>query len=191
MKRCSKCHIEKDESEFTRNRTRKDGRNHRCKLCERKTIYNPNSKCETCGMGFYAPPSQKERGLGRFCSRKCSAKSRDKRVERKCEICGKEIIIYNYEKEKGLGRFCSTSCEGRWRKGDNAPRWMGDNPIDPVNTGHHRAISMFKIQPCEICGETKHVHRHHKDRNPMNNSRENISFLCAKHHRREHLKDKK
>lgn len=34
MKRCGKCCIEKDETEFGKSRTRKDGLNNRCKLCK-------------------------------------------------------------------------------------------------------------------------------------------------------------
>lgn len=30
------------------------------------------------------------------------------------------------------------------------------------------------------------VHRHHKDGNTLNNSPENIAFLCAKHHKEAH-----
>ena len=36
MKRCSKCHIWKDESEFTKNKSKKDGLSPLCKLCKRE-----------------------------------------------------------------------------------------------------------------------------------------------------------
>ena len=33
MKTCSKCKIEKDEAEFSKNASKKDGLDYRCKLC--------------------------------------------------------------------------------------------------------------------------------------------------------------
>jgi hypothetical protein len=100
-------------------------------------------------------------------------------------------MVHQYEVEDGIGRFCSTSCEGRWRKGVNAPRWMGDHPKNPNATGHQRANMIYKeLQPCEVCGRTSDnatIHRHHIDENPMNNAPENISFLCSSHHRILHI----
>ena len=36
MKTCSKCKIEKDEAEFSKNASKKDGLDYRCKLCLRE-----------------------------------------------------------------------------------------------------------------------------------------------------------
>lgn len=47
MKTCSKCHIEKDESEFNSNRTNNDGLNIYCRDCSRilaNNYYKQNSK---------------------------------------------------------------------------------------------------------------------------------------------------
>lgn len=189
FKKCTKCGKIKPLGEFSRNRTRKDGRNHRCKSCESSHEYAPNRTCEVCGNPFYAAPSNITKGLGRFCSKACMGKSRDRRVARNCVVCGKEFQAHNYEIEQGRGRFCSVSCEGRWRKGDRGARWMGDNPINPDNAGHKRAQAQYELKPCEICGATPKdavIHRHHIDENPMNNAPDNIAFLCALHHREAH-----
>jgi hypothetical protein len=57
--------------------------------------------------------------------------------------------------------------------------WKGDN-ITPT-TGHKRAIQMYPMKPCEVCGREK-TERHHKDGNALNNSPENIRFLCHRCH---------
>lgn len=61
MKRCSKCGIEKDESEFSTDNTKKDGLYCRCKSCVSEYDYKRtfslrqrcfelfNSKCQRCG----------------------------------------------------------------------------------------------------------------------------------------------
>lgn len=57
MKRCTKCGIEKNESEFSPNNRHKDGLQSRCKLCRNDYYYNLrqrcfrlfNSKCNHCG----------------------------------------------------------------------------------------------------------------------------------------------
>lgn len=186
---CSKCKVEKPTVEFSKNRSRKDGFNHRCKICESQHEYKPNRNCEECNKSFYASPGSVEKGLGRFCSRQCSAKNRDRKIVKNCETCKKEITVHRYEVEQGLGRFCSISCEGKWRSGERSARWMGDYPINPDNAGHKRAHTLYEIQPCEICRVTPEeavIHRHHRDENPMNNDPENITFLCAKHHRQVH-----
>jgi len=63
------------------------------------------------------------------------------------------------------------------------PRWRGDNAS--VGTGRDRARRMYPLQPCEICGSIR-AERHHQDENPLNNSRENIQFLCRRHHKQTH-----
>lgn len=37
-------------------------------------VFVPRTACEICGAAFYAPPIQRRRGGGRFCSRACRAK---------------------------------------------------------------------------------------------------------------------
>lgn len=56
--------------------------------------------------------------------------------------------------------------------------------------GHAKARKLYKVKsPCEVCGTSENIHRHHVDRNPMNNARENIQFLCATHHIELHAHD--
>lgn len=83
----------------------------------------PNRSCEMCGRGFYTAPSQVAKGNGRFCSKACMGKARDRRVEIACETCSTLFLINAYE--VGKQRFCSPSCAMRSRSGDRGPRWNG------------------------------------------------------------------
>lgn len=152
FKKCSKCGKIKLLGEFSRNRTRKDGYSHRCKVCESTHEYTPNRTCEICGKPFYASPSNVKKGLGRFCSKACMGKSRDRRVTQNCAICGKEYLIHAYEAEQGLGRFCSKSCEGRWRAGPRGPRWMGGNlKVICQNCGTEFPIRRYREGKAKFC----------------------------------------
>ena len=64
-------------------------------------------------------------------------------------------------------------------KGEKNHNWKGDKA--GKNMGHIRAIKKFPKQPCEVCSND-HSERHHIDGNTLNNSPENIKFLCRKHH---------
>jgi hypothetical protein len=44
MKRCGKCKIEKDESEFSRDKSRKDGLQCKCKRCDKEYSLIPENK---------------------------------------------------------------------------------------------------------------------------------------------------
>jgi endogenous inhibitor of DNA gyrase (YacG/DUF329 family) len=83
----------------------------------------PNRTCEMCGKGFYTPPSRVAIGHGRFCSKACMGRERDRRVEIACETCGTRFLINAYE--VGRQRFCSPSCGMRSRSGERGPRWKG------------------------------------------------------------------
>jgi 5-methylcytosine-specific restriction endonuclease McrA len=89
--------------------------------------------------------------------------------------------------------FCSRACfmanrRGKpGRAGEAHARWAGDAATH--SGGYKRAIALFPIQPCEVCGATpeeRRIHRHHRDQNPLNNVPENIAFLCPTHHSAEH-----
>lgn len=62
--------------------------------------------------------------------------------------------------------------------------WKGKNAS--ASAGNHRARSWFGAGSCEICGK-RNAEIHHKDRNTMNNVRENLKYLCRRHHFDEHM----
>ena len=70
--------------------------------------------------------------------------------------------------------------------GDRNPSWLGDDASDQA--GRQRAQRYFKPKPCAHCG-VENAHRHHKDRNPKNNTESNIEFLCASCHTSVHASE--
>ena len=55
--------------------------------------------------------------------------------------------------------------------------------------GRRQAQYLYAAKPCADCGlQQRRMHRHHIDRNPINNAPDNIRVLCsachAKHHPR-------
>jgi len=72
------------------------------------------------------------------------------------------------------------------KRGSNNPGWQGDDASPEA--GRQRAQGMYPTQPCEACGDDE-GHRHHIDRNTLNNRRKNITFLCASCHQLLHIKE--
>ena len=73
-------------------------------------------------------------------------------------------------------------------RGDQHPSWKGDD-ILPLS-GRMRAVAAYRVLgTCEGCGAVPAVERHHKDRNPINNDRDNLAFYCIPCHKRAHLRD--
>lgn len=70
------------------------------------------------------------------------------------------------------------------KRGPNNPGWKGDNASSQA--GRLRAQRMFPAMPCEACG-VQEGHRHHLDRNTLNNERSNIEFLCPACHAKRHI----
>lgn len=66
--------------------------------------------CEQCSASFETYPSLIKEGKGKFCSRKCANKSREKKVKRICQFCGESFKIQPNKIKRGLGIFCSKKC---------------------------------------------------------------------------------
>ena len=55
--------------------------------------------------------------------------------------------------------------------------------------GYREAQKRFQLGTCELCGLVPANQRHHVDRNPLNNSPENVKRLCQRCHIFVHMLD--
>ena len=143
--------------------------------------------CVVCDKQFHRKPFLIRRGGGKYCSNKChyTAIRTGKYVA--CGTCGKEL--YRTPKRLRLAKFkkyfCNKSCQTVWRNkvffGPNHKNWKD---------GHSSSASVTVLsrtgrnKACEVCGtnDTRVLAVHHKDRNRLNNSATNLSWLCHNCH---------
>jgi len=141
-------------------------------------------KCKNCGCIIKAFPSR---------DRKYCKDCFDRKVENECEYCGKSFKSSKSRKQK----FCCYEHAMAFRKGKKRPTEIGKKiratklkrVLTIPSSGNKRAIYLYpNVENCEECGETnkKKIHRHHIDKNPLNNNRDNIKFLCCLCHNRLH-----
>lgn len=128
MKKCSKCGIERDESEFHKDIGAKDGLAYQCKKCEKKyreeycnrpkeNLVNSKKKCTKCGTEknaseFYKDKTKRD-GLASQC-KKCKVGHPIKEVlpegMKRCSKCKKIKSTNEFHKQKshkdGLRSFC-------------------------------------------------------------------------------------
>lgn len=80
------------------------------KECQNKGMRSDEKICPICGNSFYKRHHMKTQI---YCSNSCSAKAREKRVERECETCGKKIFVKLAVINEGNGRYCSKECANK------------------------------------------------------------------------------
>jgi len=152
------------------------------------------ARCEQCGGEFSYRAGRKVR---RFCSKACAADSLRRQVEHTCDRCGAVFTRVPTQ----AGKYCSKECAyAARRKDDPAHRRMLNAPGHPLafNSPYipeHRAILYERIGPgthhCHHCrqpvtwrpggGTGKGVLVvDHLDRDPMNNSDENLAPSCTR-----------
>lgn len=73
------------------------------------------------------------------------------------------------------------------KMGDKNPSWKGDFASEQA--GRLRGYRQNQALKCKKCGSTIKIHRHHIDRNTLNNNISNISFLCSSCHAKLHYKE--
>ena len=100
--------------------------------------------------------------------------TRKTRTTKCCAQCGKSLA-----RLKGVWRrkYCSKACMAE----------AFTKTPETKEAGRYQAQHFFPATECEACGKTgQYLHRHHKDRDPTNNVRENIMILCVACHSKEH-----
>jgi hypothetical protein len=152
--------------------------------------------CLFCNQPFDAKPSELKRNYAKFCSLSCSSKyfGKQKRLSKIpnviCSYCNKSFYKNN-SKMKGSKSNLYFCC--RQHK-DLAQRIGGIKEIQPSHYGdelaHYRSKALANYPHyCVRCGYDKNISAlvvHHKDRNRVNNSLDNLELICANCHAIEH-----
>lgn len=139
-------------------------------------------KCAFCQQDYLVATRFEEKS--KYCSKKCSNKSRDLKSECVCSTCEK---VFN-KKQSQIKQvkhgfyFCSRACK------DLAQRM--ESGIDAIKPIHYdqgqsvyrkRALRFYgeKCQECKYNVEIKMLDVHHKDGNRSNNAIENLMVVCV------------
>lgn len=72
--------------------------------------------CKCCGTKFYTWRYLINKGVGQFCSNKCSATGPRNRVTVQCLSCGKDFVTLQSRIDKGEGKYCSKICTGAGKR---------------------------------------------------------------------------
>ena len=91
----------------------KSGVNINC--CSKKCAYESMKtyqKCEYCEGVFYNKGNNKRR---KYCSKECSSKARDSKIEAICDNCGKKFLRAKRELLNRKNVFCSRECANNYQ----------------------------------------------------------------------------
>lgn len=198
MKKCSKCEIEKEEREFSKDKNAKDGLHSWCKDCKNGG-YNKELKkvCPVCGKTFYKKyqESYKQWNYKICCSIKCNSQ-RKEYVEKM-----RGLAIKNGNKPPA--RYGKKSVEERMKisKSHKKLVLLGIHHLlnkDTANTQYSNSwgnvlrelIRERDGYTCQICGisqkilkgKLKKLSIHHIDYNKQNCNPDNLITLCQSCH---------
>ena len=143
-------------------------------------------KCSICGRDFLTKKSHIKRGWGKYCSKKCQAKSQIKGKWINCDYCGDKVwrTPKDFKRSKTKKFFCSVKCHCAWenknrRCGENAPNWVAGQTVYRQLMKRHG-----KPEKCVLCGykNKKALVVHHQDSNRKNNKLTNLIWLCRNCH---------
>lgn len=158
------------------------------RLCDNVAVQRSKrvrASCKKCGKEFFAKPSHISCGFGKFCSRACSAANQRNGFETLCDSCGKKI--YRSRKMSGRSKsgkfFCGKRCQTLWRNrlytGERHSNWKHGREV-------YRSILVRggREKICALCAtrDERVLAAHHIDRNRLNNSLENLAWLCHNCH---------
>lgn len=143
------------------------------------------SSCRICRKEFYVKPNHLIKGWGKFCSKKCQAKSQLKGQSLSCFICNTEVYKTPKQltKSKSGKYFCSRSCQTKWRNqvfsGERNFNWKDGKSI-------YRKILLTNgvVPSCFLCkvSDVRVLNAHHKDHDRAHNSSDNLVWLCLNCH---------
>ena len=181
-----------------------------CPNMSKKGTYHREAICINCGSKFiansyrarYCPacnphlkenrfkthrdkPLQRKPKICEWCNKSFIPRSPNVRF---CDDCKKELRRLHFLRKPILKCKC---CGGYYIPTGNNQKRCEFCGFKQMSAGNHRTIA-FENFPhiCNRCGKsvtltTSHVH--HKDRNPKNNTLDNLEILCTSCHRHEHM----
>ena len=157
-------------------------------------------QCLFCTKEFETLQAEVNRGNGKFCSRSCRTKNyhlnKPEKIKPtpnvKCSYC--HILFYKKKSHLKMSKSGLYFCCREHK--DNAQKIGGFKEIMPPHYGNGEPQNVYrrralanKEKKCERCGYDSNpaaIVVHHKDRNRMNDSLDNLEILCANCHAAEH-----
>lgn len=97
-------------------------------------------QCLNCQKDFKTYESLIKIGKGKYCSKKCSQYTENKKISVKCVICSKELTTSLDRIKDGRGKFCSRACYIQdWNK--RIPGWnKGQSATWAIGNQHRKGI---------------------------------------------------
>ena len=160
--KCKKCGLIKDENDFYKKKTNKNGYESICKDCKN---HKYTHICCICGEEY-------ENGIknSKYCSKKCYGKSISgennvnykPKIECKCDYCGENIELKQSRYDEYNHHFCNESCFHNWHgenmKGENN-YWYGKHlteetkkKLSEANKGKYKGENNY-FYGKHFCGE--------------------------------------
>jgi len=145
----------------------------------------PDSICEVCAKPFYAKPSHRKLGWGKFCSIKCRSHAQRIGKHIECFVCRKKV----YRSPRMMVRsksgkyFCSKSCQTQWRNS----LYVGERSINWVNGKRAYRNILLRSNRTPICllcrmNDLRVLSVHHRDHRRSHNTVDNLIWLCFNCH---------
>jgi len=154
--------------------------------------------CKECGSEFSRRADHRSwRGSQDFCTINPCRKRWNRRERARNYYLGIKLGIPTESDIRNGNRIskpcfeCGRLYWSRWRGKPRrhyiCPDCFDGSPQALAKRGRDKARELYpNVKPCERCGSTDRLQRHHKDENPNNNRPENIEFLCWDCHMRHH-----
>lgn len=99
----------------------------------RKPRRGTTTPCEVCKKPVYANRSERLKGQGRFCSRRCVTESQTRSVARPCAVCGKPM---RRKPSQAAIKTCSRACQSLGRIKRPLERIHNGRPAKLDNYGY-------------------------------------------------------
>ena len=144
--------------------------------------------CEWCGCSFTVEKRQINKGLGRFCSLRCSGARRAvPRLVMACEWCDADFEMLPNRVFFVGARFCSRDC---WKTARRSRRVARESGRDDRAYRRFRDAWLAEARACERCGSSTDLLLHHRvrtrERPDLLYAPDNLEVLCRSCHSRHH-----